>query len=57
MEQVRQEGVEFVISNGTHRLHGVLSLAEIAGLNPEQIEALKQQKFEAHLANLKVPAR
>lgn len=57
MEQVRQEGVEFVISDGIHRLHGVLSLAEVAGLTPEEIEALKQQKFQAHLANLNVPAR
>ena len=57
MEQIRQEGIEFVISDGTHRLHGVLPFSEIENLTPEEVEALKQQKFEAHLANLNVPAR
>jgi hypothetical protein len=57
MEQIRQKGIEFVISDGTHRLHGVLPFSEIENLTPEEVEALKQQKFQQHLAALTILAQ
>ena len=45
-ERVRIDGTEFVITNGTYTLHGVLTDEEISGLTEEQIEALKQQKLQ-----------